>query len=389
MEWLNKLTYDRRLKSSFIIYMLIFLILGLTFTKIIEILIENYLVKMQSLYLIENLVEEGGEIFTYFQLNSERPTHLNKSLVNILELYRGFALTINLLIFSILGLLLYFKDKLKETIDELKNLQIRDKSLLVNENGVYGDEMLQLSYNYNQMILSLKVEKKRIWKEVEEMEQMMASFEHDIRTPITIIRGYNDMILKYYPEGKMSDEKLEKTLSNIGVQVNRLDEYIKRMGSLKSIQELELNIKSIETKKLLSNMEKIGEALLKGKDFKINNKLQSKFLYLDENIVLEVYENIITNGLRYAKSIIEVNIDEDEKDLIIQVQDDGEGFSKEALRYGTVAFFSENKSNGENIGLGLNISKELCEKHMGKINLSNNIIGGLVEMKIKKTNDIL
>ena len=136
-------------------------------------------------------------------------------------------------------------------------------------------------------------------------------------------------------------------------------------------------------------MEKIGEALLKGKDFKINNKLQSKFLYLDENIVLEVYENIITNGLRYAKSIIEVNIDEDEKDLIIQVQDDGEGFSKEALRYGTVAFFSENKSNGENIGLGLNISKELCEKHMGKINLSNNIIGGLVEMKIKKTNDIL
>lgn len=389
MEWLNKLTYDRRLKSSFIIYMLIFLILGLTFTKIIEILIENYLVKMQSLYLIENLVEEGGEIFTYFQLNSERPTHLNKSLVNILELYRGFALTINLLIFSILGLLLYFKDKLKETIDELKNLQIRDKSLLLNENGVYGDEMLQLSYNYNQMILSLKVEKKRIWKEVEEMEQMMASFEHDIRTPITIIRGYNDMILKYYPEGKMSDEKLEKTLSNIGVQVNRLDEYIKRMGSLKSIQELELNIKSIETKKLLSNMEKIGEALLKGKDFKINNKLQSKFLYLDENIVLEVYENIITNGLRYAKSIIEVNIDEDEKDLIIQVQDDGEGFSKEALRYGTVAFFSENKSNGENIGLGLNISKELCEKHMGKINLSNNIIGGLVEMKIKKTNDIL
>ena len=236
------------------------------------------------------------------------------------------------------------------------------------------------------MILSLRVEKKRIWKEVDEMEQMMASFEHDIRTPITIIRGYSDMILKYYPEGKMTNEKLEKTLLNIGLQVNRLDEYIKRMGNLKNIQELQLNIKAIETKRLLSNMEKIGEAILKGKEFKINNKLQSKFLYLDENIVLEVYENILTNGLRYAKSQIVVNIYEDENDLIVQVQDDGEGFSDEALKYGTVAFFSESKSNGDNIGLGLNICKELCEKHRGKINLSNNIIGGLVEMKIKKTN---
>ena len=384
VEWLDGWTYDKKLKTSFIIYMLIFLILGLSFTKIAETLIEGYIADIQTLYLTEEVAKEGDKIITYFRLNSEGPTEAQKKLVKVLGLYKEFALIINIFIFSILGFSLYFKDKIKKPIDELKYAKLEIESHSLVKDQVHRDEILYFSNDYNQIIDSLKIEKKNIWKEVDEIEKMLSSFEHTIRTPITIIRGYNDMILKYYPEGKMSDKKLEETLLNIGIQVDRLDEYIKRMSSLKNIKELELHIKSIETKDLLNNMEKIGEALSKEKLFKIIDNLQLGYLNLDENIILEAYENILANGFRHAKNMVEVNLEEDNNYIIIQVQDDGEGFSKEGLKYGTVAFFTENKSNGKNMGLGLNIAKELCEKHMGTINLSNNTRGGLVVMKIKK-----
>lgn len=383
VEWLDGWTYDKKLKTSFIIYMLIFLILGLSCTKIAEILIEGYIENIQTLYLIEEVVKKGDKVDTYFRLNSEGPTEVQKKIVKALGLYKEFALTINIFIFSILGFSLYFKDKIKKPIDELKYAKLELESHSLVKNQVYRDEILYFSNDYNQIIDSLKIEKKNIWKEVDEIEKMLSSFEHTVRTPITIIRGYNDMILKYYPEGKMSDKKLEETLLNIGAQVERLDEYIRRMSSLKNIKELELHIKSIETKDLLNNMEKIGEALSKEKLFKIIANLQSGYLNLDENIILEAYENILANGFRHAKNMVEVNLEEDNNYIIIQVQDDGEGFSKEGLKYGTVAFFTENKSNGKNMGLGLNIAIELCEKHMGTINLSNNTRGGLVVMKIK------
>lgn len=387
MEWLDRWTYDKKLKTSFIIYMIIFLILGLSFTQIVETLIEGYIVDIQSQYLREEVVEEGKKIVTYFRLNLEGTTEAQRRLVRILGLYKEFAIIINMSIFSILGFSLYFRDKIEKPIDELKDARLAIESYSLVKKEVHRDEILHFSNNYNQMIDSLKIEKKGIWREIDEMEKMLSSFEHDIRTPITIIRGYNDMILKYYPEGKMNDKKLEGTLLNMRIQVDRLDEYINRMGSLKGSKQVKLNIKSIETKDLLNNMEKIGEALSKEKLFKVNSNLKAMELNLDENLILEAYENILVNGFRHARNTVEVNIGEDKDHLIIQIQDDGEGFTKEGLKYGTVAFFTENKSKGKNMGLGLNIAKELCEKHMGTINLSNNTRGGLVEMKIKKTNN--
>lgn len=387
MEWLDRWTYDKKLKTSFIIYMVIFLILGLSFTQIVETLIEGYIADIQSQYLRKEVIEEGKEIITYFRLNLEGPTEVQRKLVKIFGLYKEFAIIINISIFSILGFSLYFRDKIEKPIDELKyaGLVIESHSLVKKE--AHRDEMLYFSNNYNQIIDSLKIEKKGIWKEIDEMEKMLSSFEHDIRTPITIIRGYNDMILKYYPEGKMNDKKLEETLLNMRTQIDRLDEYINRMGSLKSSKQVKLNIKSIETKDLLNNMEKIGKALSKEKLFKVNSNLKAMELNLDENLILEAYENILVNGFRHAKNTVEVDVGEDKDHLIIEIQDDGEGFTKEGLKYGTVAFFTENKSNGKNMGLGLNIAKELCEKHMGTINLSNNTRGGLVEMKIEKLNN--
>ena len=164
MEWLDRWTYNKKLKTSFIIYMVVFLILGLSFTKIGEILIEGYIVDIQSQYLIEEVVEEGREIFTYFRLNLEGPTGVRRKLVKVFGLYKEFAIVINISIFSILGFSLYFRDKIEKPIDELEydKLEVESQSLAKKE--PYRDEILYLLNDYNQMIDSLKIQKRRYGK---------------------------------------------------------------------------------------------------------------------------------------------------------------------------------------------------------------------------------
>lgn len=85
MEWLDRWTYNLKLKTSFIIYMVIFLISGLSSTKIMEILIEKYIADIQIQYLIEEVVEENKEIITYFPPNPEGPIKFQKTLVKFIR----------------------------------------------------------------------------------------------------------------------------------------------------------------------------------------------------------------------------------------------------------------------------------------------------------------
>lgn len=383
MEWLDSLTYNKTLRTSFIIYMMLFLMIGLCLTKVSGIVIGEYKDHVQELYLVEEIVEEGQEKITYFHINEKGPTSFQKILVAVLNIYNNTSLIVNTFIFSILGFLIYFNDKIRKPLDEVKQLQIALQEECPLETN---NELLNLSHNYNKLVEDMKIKKKNMWCEVERIEQMLDSFEHDIRTPITIIRGHNDMILSYYLEGKMNEEKLKRTLISSKLQINRLDQYVSRMSRLRNIKELELDIKYIESKVMSNIIADMGRYLSKEKQFKFKSNLKSNHLYLDQNILLEIYENILTNAFRYAKDLVSVSISEQENDIIIKVQDDGIGFSSKALKYGTIAFFSEDKSNGSNKGLGLNICRELCEKHGGSINISNTNIGALVEIRLNKIN---
>ena len=64
--------------------------------------------------------------------------------------------------------------------------------------------------------------------------------------------------------------------------------------------------------------------------------------------------------------------------LRIFVWDDGPGYSARALRDGTKAYFSEEKKKGGRFGIGLTISRMLCEKHGGSLALTNSLAGGAI-----------
>ncbi|MCC0666159.1 ATP-binding protein, partial [Clostridioides sp. ZZV15-6597] len=80
---------------------------------------------------------------------------------------------------------------------------------------------------------------------------------------------------------------------------------------------------------------------------------------------------------RYAKNKVSILIYLEQKFLIFVIEDDGVGFSEESLKSALKPFYKDKtlNNNNSNFGMGLYISKVLCEKHGGSIFVENNLIG--------------
>ena len=87
---------------------------------------------------------------------------------------------------------------------------------------------------------------------------------------------------------------------------------------------------------------------------------------------MQIYENLLSNSIRYAKNDIAISVVIKNNDLVISVSDDGCGFKNSDIEKATLPFYKLSKDiSTEHLGLGLNICKILCEKHGGSIHLSN------------------
>ena len=91
---------------------------------------------------------------------------------------------------------------------------------------------------------------------------------------------------------------------------------------------------------------------------------------LDGELLYRVLENLISNALRFAEREIGLAFCLEHGILSATVTDDGPGFSDKLLKKKTALFYSEDPS-GQHLGLGLAVSRVLCQKHGGTIELSN------------------
>ena len=111
------------------------------------------------------------------------------------------------------------------------------------------------------------------------------------------------------------------------------------------------------------------------KEIHITTGLPPVTLRTDRQLLLRVVENLIQNALRYASRRIEIDFTDDADHLLITVRDDGRGFSASDLVHWGTRFYSSEKGRGH-FGIGLFVSRLLCEKLGGSLTAGNNETGG-------------
>lgn len=233
------------------------------------------------------------------------------------------------------------------------------------------NELGTLCLSFEKMRVALCNNYDEMWRQVEERKRLNVAFAHDLRTPLTVLKGQSEMIEKYAP--RMSEEKIVETAKVMGKHIARLEAYVNTMNDLQRLEDIEIKRERISLKDIGKQMRITGAAVCAGKEFTLlGNMEESESANIDISVVMQVYENLCSNAVRYAETGIQASVDRQGDFFILAVRDDGPGFTAKDLSNAVRPFYkAENETNQEHFGMGLNIGKTLCEKHGGYLGITN------------------
>lgn len=238
------------------------------------------------------------------------------------------------------------------------------------------NELGRLVNSFEMMRESLYQANRDLWQMMEKRERLNAAFAHDLRTPLTVLRGYCDFLLTYSPQGKVSPEKNEATLSMMSTYLRRLEGYTESMSSMQKLEEIEPSPSRLQFTALCSALESMA-TLLAGEKALVFRSEGNGPLSVDSALIFQVCENLIANAMRYAVKQITMQCRYVGHTLTITIKDDGTGFTPDALRKATDPYFRDKKdlTDATHFGLGLYTCQLLCEKHGGGLLLANDAGG--------------
>ena len=286
-------------------------------------------------------------------------------------------------------------NKLQLATNEIKNCNL-DFTLDVDMDN--DDEISQLCQDFEEMRIRLKESTEEKVQYDKESKELISNISHDLKTPITAIKGYVEGILDGVAS---SPEKLDKYIRTIYNKANDMDRLI---------DELTFYSK-IDTNKIPYTFSKINVARYfrdcveeVGLELDSNNIELGYFNYVDEDVVViadaeqmkRVVNNIISNSVKYLdkkKGIINIRIKDVGDFIQVEIEDNGRGIGAKDLPNIFDRFYrtdsSRNSSKGGS-GIGLSIVRKIVEDHGGKIWATSKLgIGTEIHFVLRKYQEVI
>ena len=266
----------------------------------------------------------------------------------------------------------YYRKKLREPITQLQNgvERIQEDNLDFHIEYDGDDELGRLCCSMEKMRRELRQKHKALWESLEQRKLLNASVSHDLRTPITVLKGYLDYLEKNIPQDKLTEDMLFDTVSSMQGAVNRLELYVESVRDIEKIENIEIEKRSENVKLLLNELRSNVLQLAGNKEIIISNDITVDKIQIDKGVFFRILENLLQNALRYAEKQVSINLSHKKDFLILTVKDDGKGFSAVDLEKATTVFYSNDKEK-QHFGIGLSVCKILCEKHGGLLYVGN------------------
>ena len=226
---------------------------------------------------------------------------------------------------------------------------------------------------------------KSLDKEHSEQNRIISAISHDIKTPLTSVIGYSDILtnskLKKAEQQELI-QKIHKKAKNMKDIVSDFDDY------LLSHKNRTYTFKNVTVSSLLDNIKFEYYDDLKDKNIKLEliNKAKYNYICIDVGKINRVINNLIINSIRYIDNKGHITIEcKDDKDYFyFKFSDNGKGVPEENLNKIFDPLFTTDKSRKIS-GLGLSITKEIVSMHGGNIKAYNNKDKGLtIEFSISK-----
>lgn len=276
---------------------------------------------------------------------------------------------------SIITITLIWAKKISKELNPLLDAseEIRKQNLDFQVKKSNVQEFNVILESLEKIKLGLSESLRTNWREEEKKRNQISALSHDIKTPLSIIKGNSELL----GETNLTEEQ-QTYLNYIRKNTSRIDKYIETLMLVnKSNQANELNFTQVRAKEFVENIEKLAKEFTS--TYKLNLlediNYEDGFLIVDSKNFERAFLNILSNAEDQSpkNSTIELIICSKAEKLQISILDQGHGFTGEDLLYATNQFYRGDKSrhSKENYGIGLFVAEQIINMHGGSLILQN------------------
>lgn len=264
-------------------------------------------------------------------------------------------------------------DKLKGFAEKISGGDF-DVPLKFQRSDYFGE----FTWAFDSMRNEIKKSRASEREAVENNKTVIATLSHDIKTPIASIRAYAEGL------SANLDSSYEKRERYLSVILKKCDEVSRLtndlfLHSISDLDKLKIIPEKIEIGAFTSGV--MSEISAEREDVLFRKLEDTVFVNADANRLKQLYENIINNARKYAKTNIEVYFTREEGKIVLHFRDYGSGIPDENMPFIFDKFYRGNNCGDEpGSGLGLYIVKYIAEKNGGSVALQNHTPG--LEVKV-------
>lgn len=231
------------------------------------------------------------------------------------------------------------------------------------------DEIGELSKSFDEMAAATQLTFQKLKTEAEEKEEFMSSFSHEIKTPMTSIIGYADMLRTYD-----CDEKTRQVAASyIFREGNRLNALSHTMMDLFALNQQTPKLTAILVEQVMMTLKQYYENSTNHANLAFH--YDKGLVFSNEELLFTLLRNLIDNALQVSEGcevlIKGIHLDKTYQFMVI---DHGIGMSQENIEKATLPFYMADKSRSRSkggAGLGLSIVKKICDLHQPPLTIQS------------------
>lgn len=274
------------------------------------------------------------------------------------------------------------KRKMQPLLKAIEKTKDQDLEYEVSYSGI--KELDDCIVSIDDMRRALKTSLEQQWKMEQDKNRQMSALAHDIKTPLTVVRGNSELLA----ETELTEQQ-RINVRYITDSALQIQDYVQKLIDVtKSMDDGQNIMEEVATEKIVSDIRKQAAGLAEVYGIKIDWKEEwhNKTVNVVKDQIVRAVLNIIQNAVEHTKKdgTISVSIKDADGRLTFTVEDTGDGFTREALLHGTEQFFmgDASRSGEAHYGIGLFFAKSVAKRHGGDIILTNSQDTGGAQVSI-------
>ncbi|WP_417916063.1 sensor histidine kinase [Candidatus Electronema sp. JC] len=241
-------------------------------------------------------------------------------------------------------------------------------------------ELTGAAASFKKKNIELRASKKELERSNDELEQFVYTVSHDLKSPIVTSMGFIGIIRKLAAQGKA--EQAVGMLEKVVKANERMSQLINDLLELSRVGRIDMDKKLINLNALLADFARTQAERLKAAQFTLSIGPEMPSVQANESRTLQVFENILSNALKYVRNEneggrLEISAEEDGRWHHIYCADNGPGIPAE-YREKIFGLFYRLDVNIEGTGIGLAVAKKIMKFHGGDIQAEERSGGGAV-----------